>query len=173
MTMNYQIYDMELITEDTTIDKGIYDYFLLAPNIEKRSRESFLQLKSKGIFQQVIIMDYKNFHTEIDDEQEALFYNDFDMDSTIIVREDNDTDAVRQLCKIGIQEKDSIAIDITGFSIPNIYRIMSVLRNVIKVKHLDVFYTEPQFYIYEEGYFDAYHKKMEERSCGPVPGYCN
>ena len=46
-------------------------------------------------------------------------------------------------------------------------------KNVIHVKRLDVFYTEPKFYIYEEGYFDAYHGRVKERKCAPISGYCN
>jgi len=58
-------------------------------------------------------------------------------------------------------------------SIPNIYCVMNVLKNVVHVKQLDVFYTEPKFYIYEEGYFDAYHGRVKERKCAPISGYCN
>lgn len=171
--MTRQIYSMELVTEDIKINEGTYEYLLLAPNIEKRSREFFLKTKDKGIFHKIIIMDYANFHKEIDKEQEAIFYDDFVAVSTINVKALDDTDAIRQLCKIGIKTDDNIAIDITGFSIPNIYRIMYVLKKVINIKHLDVFYTEPKFYIYEEGYFDAYHKKIKERNCAPVIGYYN
>lgn len=171
--MIQQIYDMELVTDEFYIDAKKYEFFVLAPNIEKRSRASYLKLKNRDIFNQIIIVDYENFHKEIDKEQEASFYNDFELDSTIIVKGANDIEAVRQFCKIGIGEEARVAIDITGFSIPNIYRIISVLRNVIKIKYLDVFYTEPKFYIYEEGYFDAYHKKIKGRSCEPIPGYCN
>lgn len=168
-----QIYEMELVTEDTGSIVGKYKYFLLAPNIEKRSRESFLSLKDKGIFDNIIIMDYLNFHNELDEEQEALIYDAFKTFSTIMVKPSDDTDAIRQLCKLRIKEDDRIAIDITGFSIPNIYRIMAVLKNTIHIKHLDVYYTEPKFYIYEEGYFDAYHKNIGERICAPIIGYYN
>lgn len=170
--MTQQIFDMELITKNIVLDKGMYDYFLLAPNIEKRSREAFLKLKENEIIRKTIIMDYENFHKEISPDQEAMFYKDFDMESVITVRKSNDITAARELTKTGIQESEHIALDITGFSIPNIYSIMNILKNVIKVKYVDVFYTEPRFYIYEEGYFDAYHKK-KERSCEPILGYCN
>lgn len=171
--MTQQIYDMKQVTGAGEIGEVTYEYLLLAPNIEKRSREFFLKRKDKGIFKTLIIMDYANFHKEITEEQESAFYDDFQDVSTIMIKAVNDTDAIRQLCKTGINADDNIAIDITGFSIPNIYRVMEVLKNVVKIRHLDVFYTEPKFYIYEEGYFDAYHKKIRERQCAPVIGYCN
>lgn len=168
---------MELITENIAFNKEAYDYFLLAPNIEKRSREAFLRLSEKKIIQKAIIMDYENFHKAITPEQEASFYKDFETESVIVIRKDNDKDASRELAKIGIQKEDRIAIDITGFSIPNIYYIMNIIKNIFKVKHLDIFYTEPKFYIYEEGYFDSYHRmKKRNRKSDPATdlnGYCN
>lgn len=168
-----QIYDMQPVTDDINGDSWNYDYFLLAPNIENRSREFFRKVRNKNIFNHVIVMDYANFHKGIDEQQEALFYDEFKGFTTTILKAADDTMAIRQICNAGIRGENTIAIDITGFSIPNIYRIMYVLKNVVKVKHVDVFYTEPKFYIYEEGYFDAYHKNIGERNCAPILGYCN
>lgn len=168
---------MELITENVAFSKEAYDYFLLAPNIERRSREAFLRLSEQKIIQKTIILDYENFHKTTTPEQEASFYKDFETESIIVIRKDNDKDTSRELAKTGIQEEDRIALDITGFSIPNIYYIMNIIKDIFKVRHLDVFYTEPKFYIYEEGYFDAYHKKKERnRKSDPATGlhgYCN
>ena len=171
--MNEKVYDMKIIKKVTDIEENGYDYFLIAPNIEKRSREFFLKLRQKNVLKKVIVMDYSNFHKEIPEEQEKTFYDDFQGVSLINIHGLDDADIIRKLCKIGIKENDSIAIDITGFSIPNIYRVMGVLKNVIKSKQIDVIYTEPKHYIYEEGYFDAYHKKTKEYHCAPVIGYCN
>lgn len=175
--MNRQIYKMEQMAEDTKFDEERYDFFVLAPNVEKRSRKAFLKLKREPIIQKTVIMDYKNFHREIKGEQEISFYQDFEGEAVIRIQEENDTQMARELVKTGIREEDHIALDITGFSIPNIYRIMNIFKNVIKIKHLDVYYTEPKFYIYEEGYFDAYHtrkdRRYKERRCEPLPGYCN
>ena len=171
--MNQQIYSMEQVEENALDSSRQYDYLLFAPNIEKRSKEIFVKLKNKEIFKKLIIMNYANFHKEIDKEQETSFYDEFENVLAIYVKADNDTEAIRRLCKIGIKSDDNIAIDITGFSIPNIYRVRAVLKNVFHIRNLDIFYTEPKFYIYEEGYFDAYHKNVKERNCAPVPGYYN
>lgn len=169
--MTGQIYDMELVAKKQV--QYEYDYLLLAPNIEKRSRQFFLKFKDEGVFKKVIIMDYANFHKDIPDEQEDTFYEDFQNVSVEIIKAEDDKDAIRQLCKMQFVSDATMAVDITGFSIPNIYCIMNALKNVIRVKKLDVFYTEPKFYIYEEGYFDAYHGRVKERKCAPISGYCN
>lgn len=167
-----QIYDMELIN-NVDFNRKAYQYFILAPNIEKRSRQFFLKLRNQEIFKKVIIMDYENFHKEIDKDLEISFYDDFKSVSNIVIKADTGDKAIRELCKKGIRSDDNVAIDITGFSIPNIYGIMSALKEVIQLKHIDVFYTEPKFYIYEEGYFDSYHKEIKERKCAPIGGYYN
>ncbi len=167
--MTRQIYDMELITGKDLEYK--YDYLLLAPNLEQRSRHFFL--KHKGFFRKILIMDYENFHNGITSEQEKTFFDDFENVSTEMLYAKDDTDAIRQLCKVQFEPEATIAVDITGFSIPNIYCVMNALKNVKNIKRLDVFYTEPKFYIYEEGYFDAYHGRAKERKCAPILGYCN
>ncbi len=63
--MTGQIYDMELVAKEQV--QYEYDYFLLAPNIEKRSRQFFLKFKDKCVFKKVIIIDYANFHKDISD----------------------------------------------------------------------------------------------------------
>lgn len=171
--MTRQIYNMELMENFFVSREDPYDYFILAPNIEKRSREAFIELSEKEMIHESILMDYDNFHKGITPEQEALFYGDFDGKAYIQVRKKNDLDAIRELSKLDIHKEDRIALDITGFSIPNIYRIIYILKNKMQIKHFDVFYTEPKFYIYEDGYFDSYHGERKVRRCEPVHGYCN
>ena len=127
--MVQQIYDMELVTEENIFDREAYDYFLLAPNIERRSRAAFLKLKENLNIDKTIIMDYKNFHSNISQEQEDLFYCDLGTPLSTAIREETDMAALRELTKVNIQKKDRIAFDITGFSIPNLYRIMYFILN--------------------------------------------
>lgn len=171
--MKHQIYDMQLISPDN-IGEIKYKYFIMAPNIEKRSREAFLKLCNKGTFEKIIIMDYANFHKvpERDREETEAIYSDFEHISMIRLEAANDNDAVRLLRNVGIGKNESVAIDITGFSIPNIYFVMNILKNVIKIGHVDVFYTEPKLYIYEKGYLDSYHAR-KERHCAPILGFYN
>lgn len=168
-----QIYDMQLLTKNIELGRKKYDYFLLAPNIENRSRAFFRAFREHDIFNKIILMDYVNFHEGINKTQEIFFYDEFKEISTTKLSKLEDAETIRELCKLGIKADDKIALDITGFSIPNIYKIMHALKYVIKVKHIDVFYTEPKFYIYEEGYFDSYHKDIGERNCSPILGYYN
>lgn len=39
--------------------------------------------------------------------------------------------------------------DITGFSIPEIYRMLGFFRTRIRLTGLDLYYTEPKTYVYE------------------------
>lgn len=101
--MKHQIYDMQLISPDN-IGEIKYKYFIMAPNIEKRSREAFLKLCNKGTFEKIIIMDYANFHKvpERDREETEAIYSDFEHISMIRLEAANDNDAVRLLRNVGI-----------------------------------------------------------------------
>lgn len=174
MKMIHQIYDMELVFPADIQEKKKYKYYIMAPNIERRSREAFLQLQNKNIFENVIIMDYANFHKVSEDDRKEVesIYSDVESTSMIRLQATGDIEAIRLLRKVGMGKDDEIAIDITGFSIPNIYCIMNILKNVVGVSHIDVYYTEPKLYIYEKGYLDSYHVH-EERRCAPILGFCN
>lgn len=119
-------------------------------------------------------MDYANFHKVSEDDRKEVesIYSDVESTSMIRLQATGDIEAIRLLRKVGMGKDDEIAIDITGFSIPNIYCIMNILKNVVGVSHIDVYYTEPKLYIYEKGYLDSYHVH-EERRCAPILGFCN
>lgn len=170
--MNKQIYYMAEVCEEIACEK-LYDYFILAPNIEERSKACFLKYKEYFTINNVVLMDYSNFHKKILELQEKTFFDEFQDCNYLMLWCESDADAVRKLCDQNFSEDNKIAIDITGFSIPNIYGILHALKNIIGVKSVDIYYTEPQFYVYDKGYYDAYHThiNLKERKCEPIVGF--
>ena len=162
---------MECIGNEYVLPNEKYDYLIIAPNIEERSGFFCRKFMTKNIFKKVILMDYPNFHSGLSEEQEEHFLCDFCGKEFIHLKCDNDDDAIYKLCEAGIKQQDNIAFDMTGFSIPNIYRIMHAFKYGIKINILDVYYTEPLSYVYDKGYYDAYHAYLGERKCVPVKGY--
>lgn len=169
--MTIQKYDMELVSEEAMNTE--YDCFILAPNIEKRSRALFASALDKDVFKHIIIANYDFFHKELNVSDEKSFFDIFAGTNSTIVDIHEDSDLLRQMDGMNINCDNRIALDITGFSIPSIYRIMRYLKNKCKIKNIDVFYTEPKHYIYEEGYFDSYHRNIKSRVCAPIPGFVN
>lgn len=172
--MNTQIYSMQEIDEDKTGLQEKYDYWVMAPNIEERSREAYKKMRDRAIISNRIMFDCPNFHVNLSEEQEGVL-NDFlyvDVDS-VVIRAENEINMLQKFCELPINKESKIAVEITGFSIPNIFLIMHALKNKMKVKKVDAYYTEPQYYIYDKGYYDAYHSYVAERICRPILGYYN
>lgn len=171
--MNLAMYDMEMISSTFWKQKRRYDYFIIAPNIESRSRAFFREAKGQIGFNNVIIADYSNFHINLNENQENSFFDDFDGFKTIIINAMTEKEVLKEIKNVKFFKTDKVGIDITGFSIPSIYSILFLLKNVCRLTYVDVFYSEPQFYVYEEGYFDSYHNKIRERRCAPIIEYYN
>lgn len=169
--MNKKVYTVDDVTDMDASSGMHYDYLIIAPNIELRSREFFKKYRSYGIFNKIVLMDYSNFHKKITQEQENSFYVDFEQEYIRISCEDDG--AVRGLKKLDINENAKIAIDITGFSIPDIYQVLYFLKKKLYLRSVDVFYTEPKFYVYDKGYYNSYHAYLGERRCAPISGYYN
>ena len=167
--METQVYDMEAVT--SSFSQKEYDFFILAPNIEKRSRAFFLNYASLLSIKKTICADYENFHTDLSPTYEKEFWNDFDGHDYISFSVENDKSFLKKLSGEKILPNDSVAVDMTGFSIPAIYELMHFLKNNCEVKNVDVYYTEPKLYLYEDGYFDAYHGSVKHRTTSVVPGY--
>lgn len=164
-------YDMELVDLSSASCKQ-YDYFILAANVEKRSRAFYLQARDKIDLGCVVSADYANFHTNIGKLEES-FYDDFKGYDCTFLSVNDDSSLLKRIMQLGINNSSNVGIDITGFSIPTIYILMDLIKNVCKVNHVDVFYTEPKYYIYDEGYYDSYHISVKERKCAPILGYFN
>lgn len=169
--MNLTTYDMELVSDGCR--ERQYDFFILAPNIEKRSRAFLISSPKQKLVKQLIIADYANFHKKLDQEQESNYYDDFVGYNCNVIRAKNDGELLKGIKKANLCIGKKVGVDITGFSIPAIYSIMNMLKNVCGINKIDVYYTEPQLYVYEEGYFDSYHKNIKERLCAPIMGYVN
>jgi hypothetical protein len=171
--MNNHLYSLCEINSETDIKIEYYDYLIIAPNIEDRSREFYKKYCCKKIYKNLVLVDYDNFHKSISENQEQNFYNDFIENDCIKIICKNESEAVKGLLDLKINKDDKVAMDITGFSIPNIYQMLYVLKNIIKLQMLDVYYTEPRFYVYNKGYYDKYHAYLNQRTCRPIEGYFN
>lgn len=162
-------YDMDLIYPGFFEEH--YDYFIMAPNVEERSTSVLLSCKRNLKCDNLILVDYVNFHHLLDREGREKFFDAFNDFSKTIINATTDEDVFTLLQSINLNGSIKLGIDITGFSIPSIYRIIHYLYKVRGIEEFDVFYTEPKHYVYEEGYFDSYHRDKKPRSCAPILGY--
>ena len=77
----------------------------------------------------------------------------------VVLCNDYDSD-VLFLNSLEFKEDDVVAIDITNFCIPDLFRIMYVLKEIKMLKQVLVFYTEPKHYLYDNGFLWSTYKYM-------------
>jgi hypothetical protein len=80
-------------------------------------------------------------------------------------------DDVNYLARMTLSEDTMIGIDITGFTVPDVFRALYILKEIKKVRSLYVYYTEPQHYIFKEDIFNTYEHLSGERTYKPVPEF--
>lgn len=165
-----RFYDIERVSY-LSMKHESYDVFCSAPNVEKRSQSFFVNGVRACDINKVFLIDFPNFHKSEYEGKLNEFYDSIDREYERIVIESDET---ASFIRNAVNNDNKIAIDLTGFSIPNIYQIIHALYKVIRKGLVDFYYTEPKLYIYSNtGYYDEYHPKSKQRQCSPIKGYIN
>lgn len=167
--MELKRYKMFEVEED--LGGEIFDCLLIAPNVEKRSSYLYKRFGLSS-FESVYVFDFDNFHQPEYFKYEAAIFDGVDTTDFIIFK-GNENQIIQQFVKCDLKNKQKIAIDITGFSIPQLLQIMKIIIARCSQSIVDFFYTEPMHYMYKEGYLDQYHPESVQRICAPIRGYYN
>lgn len=167
-----RLYKMhEMLKEPDKMPKNL-DYYLYAANTNIRCYDSFCKLAEVSCsMESIILFDYKKLRPITTDELLENYHEYKKHHPTQIVECNNDDDDVRYVAKMKIQESDIVGIDITGFTVPDLFRIMYLLKEIKKVKVIHVFYTEPQYYLFKDDIFNTYELLSGERTYQSIPEY--
>lgn len=158
------------------IEKKEYDFCILGKGYEDRSY-CFLSMAISGFgVQKWIALDFRTRLEEL--SQEALLkYNQFDEliskqtggELSVISLENNSVGTLLQ--EEGISSESRIALDITSLDFWELSNILFFLIRIQNVKVLDVFYTEPNMYHYQNNDISQYEHSAVEVSVNYVPEY--
>jgi len=172
-TVSDKIFVMKDITNHNIEEMTKMKFLFIAASCDERSYKiSNIILGKSNLVEKMYIFDYKKFQPTKDQEQEyATYYNYMVFKDYEIIKCENEDDDIHNLNKIHIEPTDCIGIDITGFSIPDIFRIFYVLRQIKSIRHLHVFYSEPRYYYYSNGLFDTYELLSGERKYTQIHEY--
>ena len=162
------------------MDKSIFsfqdmDYFLLSASNEERCYKVLnILLKQKVKIKKLILLIYEKYEEVVIDEKLSSMFKECAQSISIIKcsKISEGQDAI-ELCKVGIVKDDNIGIDITGFAIPDIFRILYVLHFIIGIIKINVFYTEPKYYCYQNGLFAIYTRKSRQCTYKVIEEYNN
>lgn len=70
-----------------------------------------------------------------------------------------------------VSPDDKIAIDISCFTKPFFFYLIKLFREKYKIKYIDIFYTEPETYIFPKGLFSSYHSSSGPLTVREIPGF--
>lgn len=151
------------------------DYFLLSISNEERCYRVLKLLLEKDVrIKNLIVMLYEKYEgVEINDRVKSELKKYAQSIKIIRCGIKNEGQDGIELSKIGIGENDVVGFDITGFAIPDIFRNLYVLHTIIRIGYINIFYTEPKYYCYQNGLFTTYTKNEGECSYKVVEEYNN
>ena len=97
--MELSKYDFELVTSE--FKHRHYDYFILAPNIEKRSITAYKKTFGFNRIDRIVAADYESFHVNTSEDQDRSILLNFPEDKLTLIKAKDDPDYFKQLydCK--------------------------------------------------------------------------
>lgn len=166
----------DIFPVDTKISKRVksLDWLIIAANCDKRAYAISSKLKNDPniALGNLCVFDYDKFKPKEDDADnyaQYMIYSTLNPEKVIsCIDRDDDIDG---LAKLAISETQIVGIDITGFAIPDIFRIMFVLSKIQKITLVYAFYAEPRQYPYKDGIFDSYELLGGECTYEALPEY--
>jgi hypothetical protein len=179
MSKLYEMYD---IKSDAQRIPNMLDVYFCAANSDQRCYNvlSFLS-DGRCKIHNITVFDYQKLrpqphdtNAQCDDNFELLnnnyqAYHRFN--TTDIISCSAEDDDVNYIAHMQIETDAQIGIDITGFTIPDVFRIMYILKEIKHIASINVFYTEPQHYVFKQDMFDTYEYLIGERTYKPIPEY--
>jgi hypothetical protein len=142
------------------------DYLIIAAGSANRAYKVLDDLNGITI-KNVIVIDFSERRE--DDKQYLLRYNSYKKRDykfkTIEASIRNPSSLLKNLVDEGlkIEKHHNIGIDITSFSRPYIFSFLKYFQKVVGVEDINVFYSEPKSYVFENGYCKTY-----KSSSGPI-----
>ncbi len=156
-----EAYVMEALSQSPSLNANSFDIMIIAASGDARSYKGAFELADSGrIIENLVVLKYESqLVHEADPRYES--YNKFQSIDfpTTVLNVPNDILTIEPTFLLG----KSILVDITGFSIPNLLRLLFFLREIIGVHDFHMIYTEPKYYLFGEDTFGSYEYFIGER----------
>jgi hypothetical protein len=151
------------------------DIFLYAANSDQRCYKVLSSFwENKYTLGEKILFDYKKLRPLFSADDFDILNDNYLMYQRCnpsIVQCEKDDDDVKYIANMDLTEHTKLGLDITGFTIPDVFRIIYVLKEIKNIQNLYVFYTEPQHYVFKKDIFNTYEHLIGERTYKTVPEY--
>lgn len=161
---------MQTIEKFSSCKTEKIDILFLAASSSMRAYEcvKFFEHMNYPIEKVVILCFDRSMPDKSDkDYEEYMKYSLININKTIIDCQGEEID----LTGISLDSSKRIAVDITGLSIPDLFRLFFILKEVNDINEIQTFYTEPKYYNFKQGMFDVYEYLQEERKYRAIDEY--
>ena len=156
-----EIYTMEPIQHSPHLDMLDIDSLIIAPSGSQRTYKGAKDLSAKGCkIKELCVLKFASQTVRSNDPSYGIYtgYKQIGIPTLEIDLPSDNLDLDPSLfCD------KTLLVDITGFSIPNLYRFLFVLREIVGVHELNVLYTEPKHYLFGKETYGSYQYYIGER----------
>lgn len=164
-----QIYLMEPLSDITAKSSYKFGVMIISANADSRSYAGVSQLiSSSWSIEHLLVLHFESERIPSDNPRFSAYYqySSFSLPYTELDCSDD-----RILIDRSLIENKSVLLDITGFSIPNLLRVLYVLKKIYNVHNLHAIYTEPQHYVFNEDTYGSFNYLIGEREYRAVDEY--
>lgn len=152
---------MELALQSKELKALHIDKLILAASGDERAYNSVSTLLKNGFkIDSIVVLKFESQCVAPDSPTYTAYsqYSNFSIPTTVIFLEGD---------VIALDPKDfegnNVVVDITGFSIPNLFRMLFVMKEMLMIQKMHILYTEPQHYIFGSDTFGSYSYFIGER----------
>jgi hypothetical protein len=170
--MKQLVYDMTLVNDNPPNN---YDYFIFAGGSDYRAYEVVKKyFNSYSNLTNLILFQFVERKSAIEPDDA---YFDYRKLLTLKLQEiecniKSPTSCLERILEV-IPEDPSlkIGLDISCFTKPYFFYLIKLLKERFKLNNIDVFYTEPQSYIFPKGLFASFHSSSGPLTVREINGF--
>jgi hypothetical protein len=168
------VYKMNMLNAEFESNK--VDYFLVAGGSDYRAYEVLKKFNTSKVDLGNII--FFNFDERTKDLEANDSYHDYSkvgysINCLIDCSLKAPSSSLPQLDPVlsGIAPESKVAIDISCFTKPFFFFLVKLLSEKYKVSTIEVYYTEPESYVFPRGLFNSYHSSSGPLTVKEIPGF--
>lgn len=169
------LYEMELVSGEI-IKKNSFDFFFLAGGSDYRAYEILKRMKSENVLiKKILLFDFSERVQGIDKNDPYYNYRAIGFNNILpiqcFIKEPNS--CLQNLISLEseLRSAPKIALDISCFTKPYFFYLIKLLKERFKIESINVFYTEPQSYLFPRGIFTSYHSSTGPITILEIPGF--
>lgn len=153
-------------------ENEVINTLILAAHTDSRSYAAYDLLAKKNTkFDRVIVFDYENNRPTTDSDQYEEYYRLKSLQNARYIPCSSYEADCEYIGKMLFASDEKVLVDITSISIPDIFRLFFVLKEMKGIIQYEVVYSEPKYYDYLNGLYFDYDRETGQKDYRVIPEY--